>query len=175
MKIRIKEETIGDIIKKHINTYQVNDDPYDVAIELGKKYKWSQNQIEKAENILRKQYLKEEEEFTPIEQKPEAQGNKQFQIVGSLITNTKVKPQTDILSAIRSLPGVTIVNSQASVPGSNSEGQLRYKAGIDIKIDTHSLKGDVKQGIKDIITKIKNIEGVVEFKIFPKAKVTKPY
>ncbi len=117
-----------------------------------------------------------EEDFTPIpdpkEPKPEA---KQFQILASMITNTKVNDQTNILSAMRALPGVTIVNSQAAIPGSNSEGQLRYKTNVDIKIDTSAIEGDVKAGIKKIVEDIKNIEGVVEFKLLPKAKETTPY
>jgi hypothetical protein len=120
--------------------------------------------------------LKEEEDFTPIEDpkepKPEA---KQFQILASMITNTKVNDQTNILSAMRALPGITIVNSQAAVPGSNSEGQLRYKTNVDIKIDTSAIEGDIKEGIKKIVEDIKNIEGVVEFKLLPKAKETTPY
>jgi hypothetical protein len=117
-----------------------------------------------------------EEDFTPIEDpkepKPEA---KQFQILASMITNTKVNDQTNILSAMRALPGVTIVNSQAAIPGSNSEGQLRYKTNVDIKIDTSAIEGDVKAGIKKIVEDIKKIEGVVEFKLLPKAKETTPY
>ena len=120
--------------------------------------------------------IREEEDFTPIEDpkepKPEA---KQFQILASMITNTKVNDQTNILSAMRALPGVTIVNSQAAIPGSNSEGQLRYKTNVDIKIDTSAIEGDVKTGIKKIVEDIKNIDGVVEFKLLPKAKETNPY
>ena len=120
--------------------------------------------------------VKEEEDFTPIpepqEPKPAA---KQFQILASMITNTKVNDQTNILSAMRALPGVTIVNSQAATPGSNSEGQLRYKTNVDIKIDTSAIEGDVKTGIKKIVEDIKKIEGVVEFKILPKAKEVTPY
>lgn len=120
--------------------------------------------------------IKEVEDFTPIQKDPiPSTSNKQFQIAGSIITNTKVKPQTDILSAIRSLPGVTIVNSQATVPGSNTDGQLRYQANIDVKIDTHAIEGDVKTAIKKIIDDVKKIDGVVEFKVSPKATVTKPY
>ena len=44
-------------IKLHINQYSVSDDPYDVASEIGKKYNWTQNEIEKAESIIRKKYL----------------------------------------------------------------------------------------------------------------------
>ena len=117
-----------------------------------------------------------EEDFTPIE-KPDAPkpASKQFQILASMITNTKVNDQTNILSAMRALPGVTIVNSQAATPGSNSEGQLRYQTNCDIKIDTSSIEGDVKEGVLKIIKSFKEIPGVVEFKISPKAKETTPY
>jgi ACT domain-containing protein len=125
---------------------------------------------------MRIRIVKEEEDFTPIpdpkEPKPET---KQFQILASMITNTKVNDQTNILSAMRALPGVTIVNSQAAIPGSNSEGQLRYKTNVDIKIDTSAIEGDVKVGIKKIVEDIKKIDGVVEFKLLPKAKETTPY
>lgn len=117
-----------------------------------------------------------EEDFTPIEDPKEPKPvAKQFQLLASMITNTKVNDQTNILSAMRALPGVTIVNSQAAIPGSNSEGQLRYKTNVDIKIDTSALDDDVKAGIKKIIEDIKNIDGVVEFKVLPKAKETTPY
>jgi ACT domain-containing protein len=125
---------------------------------------------------MRIRIVKEAEDFTPIadpkEPKPAA---KQFQILASMITNTKVNDQTNILSAMRALPGVTIVNSQAAIPGSNSEGQLRYKTNVDIKIDTSALEDDIKEGIRKIVEDIKKIPGVVEFKILPKAKETTPY
>ena len=55
--------------------------------------------------------VKEEEDFTPIEDPKEPKpAAKQFQILASMITNTKVNDQTNILSAMRALPGVTIVN-----------------------------------------------------------------
>lgn len=118
----------------------------------------------------------EEEDFTPIEDPKEPKpAAKQFQILASMITNTKVNDQTNILSAMRALPGVTIVNSQAATPGANSEGQLRYQTNADIKIDTSALEGDVKAAIKKIIEDIKAIPGVVEFKVLPKVKETTPY
>ena len=45
-------------IKLHINAYSVSDDPYDVAVKIGKKYGWNQREIEKAENIIRNKYIK---------------------------------------------------------------------------------------------------------------------
>jgi len=44
-------------IKPHMNTYTVADDPYEVAVELGKKYGWNTAQIEKAEKLIRKKYI----------------------------------------------------------------------------------------------------------------------
>ena len=46
-------------IKPHMSQYSVSDDPYDVAVELGKKHGWNQKQIEKAEKLIRKKYIKE--------------------------------------------------------------------------------------------------------------------
>jgi hypothetical protein len=110
----------------------------------------------------------EEQSLAPVD-------NKQYQIKGKLITNTKIRSQTDILSAIRSLPGVTIVNSASGTETADADNKLRYEVIIDVKIDTHSLSSDLKGDIKSIIEQIKNIEGVVEFTVVPRAKETKPY
>lgn len=48
----------AEIIKKHINTFKVSDDPFEVAVAIGKIYGWSDLEVEKAETILRKKYLK---------------------------------------------------------------------------------------------------------------------
>ena len=45
-------------IRLHINTYTAADDPYEVAVEIGKKYNWNQQEIEKAEKIIRAKYIK---------------------------------------------------------------------------------------------------------------------
>lgn len=46
------------VIKEHINTFSVADEPYEVAKEIGKRYGWNQKEIEKAENIISKNYIK---------------------------------------------------------------------------------------------------------------------
>ena len=53
-----KKESVASIISQHINTYSVKDDPFDVATEIGKKYNWNPKQIEQAEQIIRKKYIK---------------------------------------------------------------------------------------------------------------------
>ena len=45
-------------IKLHINSYTTSDDPYEVAVEIGKNYGWTQQEIEKAEKIIRKKYIR---------------------------------------------------------------------------------------------------------------------
>ena len=53
-----KKPPTDETIKLHINAYSVADDPYDVAVSIGKKYRWNQREIEKAEKIIRKKYIK---------------------------------------------------------------------------------------------------------------------
>jgi len=53
-----KTQVTKDAIKAHINKYSVDDDPFEVAKEIGKVYGWSQKQIENAEKIIRKYYIK---------------------------------------------------------------------------------------------------------------------
>ena len=45
-------------IKLHINSFSSSDDPFDVATEIGKEYGWTSADIEKAEAIIRKNYIK---------------------------------------------------------------------------------------------------------------------
>ncbi len=53
-----KKPATDETIKLHINAYSVADDPYDVAVSIGKNYNWGQREIEKAEKIIRKKYIK---------------------------------------------------------------------------------------------------------------------
>ena len=45
-------------IRKHINWFSTADDPYYVAQRIGKMYDWSQREIERAEQIIKKKYIK---------------------------------------------------------------------------------------------------------------------
>ena len=57
--VRVEEGKIDDQIRDLINTFTVADDPYDVAVKMGKHYNWSEKQIEQAEKIIRKKYIKD--------------------------------------------------------------------------------------------------------------------
>jgi hypothetical protein len=54
----VKKESVKDIVKSNINRYSLKDDPYDVAYEIGKKNNFTLKQIEQAERIIRKNYIK---------------------------------------------------------------------------------------------------------------------
>jgi len=47
-----------EFIRTKINQYSVKDDPYDVAEDLGKDYGWTQKQIYRAEELIRKHFIK---------------------------------------------------------------------------------------------------------------------
>ena len=54
-----KVRPTDDTIRFHIDAYRVDDDPYEVAQEIGKEYGWTEREIQKAEKIIRKKYIKE--------------------------------------------------------------------------------------------------------------------
>ena len=54
-----KKQPTDTTIKPHMSQYSVSDDPFDVAKKIGKEYGWSEKQIEKAEILIRKKYIKE--------------------------------------------------------------------------------------------------------------------
>jgi hypothetical protein len=45
-------------IRMHMSQFKTSDDPYDVAVEIGEEYGWSQKQIEKAEKLIRSKYIR---------------------------------------------------------------------------------------------------------------------
>lgn len=101
-----------------------------------------------------------------------------YQIYGQMTTNTQIKNQTEILSAIRALPGVTIISTKeinSEIPVTDN---ARYNCTISIKIDVSLFKykdEGVKGGIKKIIDNIRKIPGVVSLKIKPKAYYATAY
>jgi ribosomal protein L21E len=54
----VKKVSVLETVKANINRYSLKDDPYDVAYEIGKKNNFTMKQIEQAEKIIRKNYIK---------------------------------------------------------------------------------------------------------------------
>lgn len=90
----------------------------------------------------------------------------QYNIEGLLYTNTEERPQKDILSDIRSLPGVTIVSSKDLNPEENAFSNPNYGTVIRIKVDPHPFTSGFKDDdLQDMFTDIRKIKGVRNFKL----------
>lgn len=43
--VKVEEGKLENQIKDLINTFTVSDDPYDVAVKMGKRFDWSQKKL----------------------------------------------------------------------------------------------------------------------------------
>lgn len=90
----------------------------------------------------------------------------QYNIEGQLLTNTEERPQKDILSDIRSLPGVTIVSSKDVNPDDNAFSNPNYYTILKIKIDPHPYTSGFKdEDLQQLFKDIRAIKGVRNFKL----------
>jgi len=92
----------------------------------------------------------------------------QYNIEGLLLINTEERPQKDILSDIRSLPGVTIVSSKDyDLSGETSAfSNPNYYTIIKIKVDPHPYpNGFTDEDLQQLFTDIRAIKGVRNFKL----------
>jgi len=90
-----------------------------------------------------------------------------YKLEGKLTTDTKDRNQTDILSDIRSITGVTIVGSK-DIDDKTSVDNNYYISLLTVKIDPHPYIGKGgfgKEQIIDIIKDIKRIKGVRNFNL----------
>ena len=107
-----------------------------------------------------KKYIKEEIRKTLREDYAE----KLYKIEGLLVTDTNKKTQTQTFSDIRSVTGVTTMDTNEYIPNIPKKGYKYDK--VTIKVDPYPY---VKNGkfdldtIKQIIININNIKGVVKF------------
>ena len=92
----------------------------------------------------------------------------QYNIEGLLLTNTEERPQKDILSDIRSLPGVTIVTARDyDLAGETSAfNNPNYYSIIKLKIDPHPYPSGFKdEDLQQLFKDIRAIKGVRSFKL----------
>ena len=96
----------------------------------------------------------------------EGSEEKLYKIEGLLVTNNDLKTQTQILSDIRSITGVTTVDAQEYTPRLPKEG--RSYDVLTVKLDPYPYlkhgKFDIET-IKQVITNIGKIRGVIKFKV----------
>lgn len=99
----------------------------------------------------------------------ENSSEKLYKLEGTLITDTNIRPQSEILSDIRSLPGITIVGNQDYEVASPKPGYL-YTHTV-VKVDPYVYLKDEEFNIgtiEQILQSIKDIKGVVFYKAEPK-------
>lgn len=93
----------------------------------------------------------------------------QYQLSGMLTTDTTQRPQSDILSDIRSLSGVTVVSTE-DLDDTPSTQSKRYNTILNLKIDGYPFikkGGFSKDTIDIIIDSLKKIPNVVTFTYNP--------
>ena len=97
----------------------------------------------------------------------ENSASKLYKIEGYLITNTDKKTQSQILSDIRAVPGITTVDVQEYVPRLPKKGREYDK--LTVKVDPHPyIKGGdlfTIDTVNQVIDSINNIKGIVKFKV----------
>jgi len=96
----------------------------------------------------------------------EGSEEKLYKIQGALVTDNSKKTQTQLLSDIRAITGVTTVDNQEYVPRLPKPG--RSYDILTVKIDPYPYLKNGKfdiETINQIIANINNIKGVIKFKV----------
>jgi hypothetical protein len=92
-----------------------------------------------------------------------------YKMVGMIITNIKKRPQKEIFSDIRSLPGITVASAKEPMEYSEQNTE-KFQTVLTIKVDGHPwiVKGGFDRSKMDEIRKeILKIEGVLSFNVNP--------
>jgi len=92
-----------------------------------------------------------------------------FKMVGMLITNIKKRPQKEIFSDIRSIPGITVASVKEPMEYSEQDTE-RFQSILTVKVDGHPW---IKKGgfdrtkMEDIRKAILKVEGVLSYGVNP--------
>jgi hypothetical protein len=92
-----------------------------------------------------------------------------FKMIGMLITNIKLRPQKEIFSDIRSLPGITVASVKEPMEYSEQDTE-KFQSIMTIKVDGHPwiAKGGFDRSKMEAIRKeILKIEGVLTYNVNP--------
>jgi len=132
---------------------------------------WVQNTISDIETDLRADDfdatgVNESTKLTDLVKNIIKEESTQYYVEGTLLTNTEERPQKDILSDIRSLPGITIVSSKDINPNDTAFSNPNYYILLKIKIDPHPFSTGFKdEDLQQLFTDIRAIKGVRNFKL----------
>jgi len=92
-----------------------------------------------------------------------------FKMVGMLITNIKKRPQKEIFSYIRSLPGITVASVKEPMPYSEQNTE-KFQSIMTIRVDGHpwiTKGGFDRTKMEDIRKAILKVEGVLSYNVNP--------
>jgi len=116
--------------------------------------------MEKLRKLIREEILKVLKEGSE---------EKLYKIEGLLVSDNDIKTQSQLLSDIRAITGVTTVDAQEYQPRLPKKGRSYNR--LTIKIDPYPYLKNLKTGKSDIetlnqiIDNINNIKGVVKYRV----------
>jgi hypothetical protein len=92
-----------------------------------------------------------------------------FKMIGMLITNIDLRPQKEIYSDIRSIPGITVISSKEPLEF-NQQDQSKFQAIMTVKVDGHpwiTKGGFSREKMLEIRKEILKVKGVLSFNVNP--------
>ncbi len=92
-----------------------------------------------------------------------------FKMVGMLITNIKKRPQKEIFSDIRSIPGVTVASVKEPMEYSEQDTE-KFQSIMTVKVDGHpwiTKGGFDRTKMEEIRKAILKVEGVLSYNVNP--------
>jgi ribosome recycling factor len=92
-----------------------------------------------------------------------------FKMVGMLVTNIKKRPQKEIFSDIRSLPGITVASVKEPMEYSEQDTE-KFQSIMTIKVDGHpwiAKGGFDRSKMEEIRKAILKVEGVLSYNVNP--------
>jgi hypothetical protein len=92
-----------------------------------------------------------------------------YKMVGKLITDLGIRPQKEIYSDIRALPGITVISSIEPIPY-NEQDTTNFKTVLTVKVDGYpwiTKGGFDKDKMQEIASNIRKVPGVKSFVINP--------
>ena len=90
-----------------------------------------------------------------------------FKMVGMIITNIKKRPQKEIFSDIRSIPGVTVASVKEPMEY-NEQNTEKFQSIMTVKVDGHpwiASSGFDRSKMEDIRKAILKVEGVLSYNV----------
>jgi hypothetical protein len=92
-----------------------------------------------------------------------------YKMVGMIITNIKLRPQKEIFSDIRSLPGITVASAKEPLEYSEQNTE-KFQTILTIKVDGHpwiTKGGFSREKMEEIRKEILKIKGVLSYNVNP--------